>query len=101
MRQSVVIFQNQMGSLSTTAWEALVYTLSGKPGQKQSPGYQHRMLPTILHIIIIIIIIHSPIQSQNLHRHLYCCPRVMVVFKHVLVPNEDNIDMPQFHVGCF
>jgi len=48
--------------------------------------------------------IHSQIQSQNvgnLHRHLYCCLREMVIFKHVLVPNKDNIDMPQFHVGCF
>jgi hypothetical protein len=34
--------------MSTTAWETLLYTVSGKPGQKQSPEYQQRMLPTIL-----------------------------------------------------
>jgi len=41
--------------------------------------------------------IHHQIQSQNvgnLHRHLYCCLRVMVIFRCVLVPNKDNIDMP-------
>ena len=46
--------------------------------------------------------IHSQTQSQNvgnLCRHLHNCLGIMIMCRHVLVLNKDDIDMPWYHAG--